>query len=542
MRLCTTILLIITLFSVGFTQLNARSSEAANPITVYAGDSLLNKITNIDKRLKQFIVKDTISGYSTPRLIDTSEYINIPSLPSRKDDVPRDKKGLIIIPREYEPFYSFTSFRDTIIFDPVMLPVVFDGKILPQKLDFRSHRTESPKITSLIDKDSIVAPNLLQARENAKNHYKLIDEEETYAPQLARYNRINKIRKEYYTAHPILIKSNALTYDGRTPITQLQVESKNPFKELVTAGDAVSITRPDVEKFEIKQVYWKFGAIHELKFSQKAYSDNWTPSTDDNFQLQNYHKFTAQFRKGKVQFDHLIEWRFNAQYTKLAKLEDGQEDIRQRFLINDDWVRTYNKLGLNAFIKRWSYILTLDVKTPIFTKKPQNDKNKKLAALFSPLDVNFGLGAGYTLESKSKTSKDRVFKLSIDATPFSLDLKYVGNDDVWNDNKYGVVYEDDPERRRYSKIEFGSTLNSTISYSFNRYTNINTRLKYFTNYERAYLECENTVNFQLNRYLATSLYIYMKFDDSVGREKRSANGWGYFSFNEVLGFGLSYTW
>jgi hypothetical protein len=45
----------------------------------------------------------------------------------------------------------------------------------------------------------------------------------------------------------------------------------------------------------------------------------------------------------------------------------------------------------------------------------------------------------------------------------------------------------------------------------------------------------------LNRYLSTSIYAYLRYDDGVPVDKK-AKGWGYFQFNEIIGFGLSYTW
>lgn len=515
-------------------------------------DSILNKLTDIDRQVKNFIRKDTLRGYSTPRRVETESFFK-PIIAA--DSVKRDRNGLIIQPFEYQPFLSYMNFTDTIIINPLMLPTVFDGKILPDDLDFRKDTSIIKRQVNqhmLVDRDSIIAPPLYSYNQKSNNSYKLIDKNSTLSPELWTTDRVNFMRKSYYTAHPERIKSNALAFT-EAPIIQRKVEQKSPFKDLISTEDAIEIAKPTVSKIEIKQVYWKFWGEHELKVAQKAYSGNWSPATDDNFQLQNYHKFTAQYKKGKIKLDHWTEWRFNAQYTKLPSLPEGTVDNRTNFLINDDWIKTYNRLGLDAFIKKWSYILTLDIKTPLFRKKAQNNKDDILAALFSPLDVNFGIGAGYALEWKSATNKDRKFKLTIDATPLSFDLKHIASDKVWEKHKYGVVYEDEegdenkePEdrksaQRRYTKTEIGSTINSNIFYSFNSYTTINSRIKYFTNYERSYLECENTLNFQLNRYLATSLYVYMKYDDS-STENRHKHDLGYFSFNEVLGFGLSYRW
>jgi hypothetical protein len=74
----------------------------------------------------------------------------------------RDEKGLLILKKDWMPFDDHVSFRDTVIFDPVFLPVVFDGKILPSDMDFLSKKSESDTKSEfhLISPDSTFALNL----------------------------------------------------------------------------------------------------------------------------------------------------------------------------------------------------------------------------------------------------------------------------------------------------------------------------------------------------------------------------------------------
>ena len=546
MRHFSALLLFLILLVVHSQHVNGHMKQIVDPEFNYPEDSLLNKITDIDERLKIFTKKDTLGGYSAPRLVDVTEYLTT----FKRIDAPRDKNGLIIVPLNYEPFYSFTNFRDTILFDPVMLPVVFDGKVLPRSLDYRRTKVIEKNIqeTPLVDRDSIVASELYKKRMFANSHYQLIDEDETFSSKLAQLDRIAKTRKDYYVAYPEFIKSNALAYDGSAPITQMQVEHKNPFKELVTAGDVVAISAPDIEAFKIKQVHWKFNGEHSLNISQRADSYSWNPKTNDNFNVQSYHNFKAQYRKDKIRFDHLIEWRFNFQEVSLSREEKEKNPDYNSFLIGDDLLRTFNTLGLQSFLKNWAYTITLEAKTPVFYKKTQNDKNKKDRGPFSPLDVNFGIGGmEYSLKKESKKERGRGIDLKINLAPLSFNLKHVGSRQVYANNDHGVRYEDGPKkgeegyRPRYTKTSFGSTMNANMQYNLNSYTYIRSRLKYDTSYDAVKVEHETTIEFKLNRYFSTSLYVYMKYDDSIGRAKRN-DKWGYFSFNEVLSFGLSYAW
>lgn len=546
MRHIAPLLFFLVLFVIHHQPVHGYVRQIVNPDFSNPDDSLLNKITDIDERLKIFTQKDTLRGYSAPRIVDINEYISIP----KRLDYPRGKNGLIIVPSNYEPFYSFTNFRDTMIFNPVMLPVVFDGKVLPRNLDFRRSAI-IPKQDSdvvLINEDSIVAPELYKKHLAAQGHYYLIDEDDTFSSQLAQYSQVQKIRRDFYVSHPEFIHSNALTYDGTGPITQMEIVHKNPFKELVTAGDAVVITTPDIEAFKIKQVHWKFTGEHNLSLSQRAYSYSWNPKTNDNFNVQSYHNFIAQYRKNKIRFDHLIEWRFNFQEVSLSKEEKEKNPDYNSFLIGDDLLRTFNTLGLQSSLKNWAYTITLEVKSSVFYKRPQDNRYKKTQGPFSPLDLNFGIGGmEYSLKKESKKERGRGIDLKVNLAPLSFTLKHVGSRQVYANNDHGVRYENGPKkgeegyRPRYTMTSFGSTVNANVQYNLNSYTFIRSRLKYDTSYDAVKVESETTVEFRLNRYFATSLYVYMKYDDSIGRGKRNEK-WGYFSFNEVLSFGLSYAW
>lgn len=485
--------LIIFLFV--FDSTNAQNAGNTN----VKKDSLLNNITNLNRRIKDASYRNISTGFSAPLKIDTAyagQLTDAVFLPQR------NKQGMLVLENNWMPFEENISFRDTVIIDPVFLPVIFDGRVLPDNMDFISKTPDSTL------------------------EFHLLPRESTFAPELDRMQHVRTMRRYYFMNNPQRISISTSNFVDSEKLKEAAVvEKKNVFKELLTTDEAISISKPEVEKIQIKPVYWLKNGEHSLQINQNSFSHNWSAGGNNNFSVLNYHKITLNYKKNKITFNNTIEWRLN--------MQQNSADTLRKINITDDYLRTYSVLGVSAFIKKWSYTATLEVKTPLFNGFPINSKNKA-RAIFSPLQVNTGIGMGYTLEKTSKKDKYKKTKLTFDLAPFSLNYTIVGDKSV-DVTKFGV------ESGKKSRLDFGSTVNANLTLGFNRFSGFTSRLKYFTNYEKVLVESENKFTMSFNRFLSSSVYYYLKFDDGVGVANRS-KGWGYFQYSEVIGFGLSYTW
>lgn len=466
-------------------------------------DSLLNVITDIDKRVKEISTIDTstVSGYSVQQIPDS---VLLASGYSRTLLMPRDAHGVIIMPeRVWTPVGRDITFMDTVIYDPAFLPVVFDGKILPKNFDF-------------LRNDSI---------DNSIEQFHLIDRNVTFAPLLDDANRVDSIRKYYYQNNPRSIKLNELSFNQSPVINQTIVEKKDPYKELISADHSISMAKPEVDRYDIRKVYWLKNGEHNLKMSHNSMSDNWNGTGgEESYYVQNYHKFEIQYKRGRIDLKNTIEWKLNFQRTPA--------DTVHTVSIQEDFLRTYSVLGLQAFSK-WSYTTTLEMKTPLFNSFPKNSDSKKTAIL-SPLNINAGVGMSYNLNKQFSANKYRKVNLSLDLKPISINYTLVRSDEV-DETKFGL------EKDERFKIDYGSTINMNSDLYFNRYTRLVSRFKYFSNFKKVIVEYENTLSFELNRYLSTSVNLNVRFDDGIGFLNRDPK-WAYFQYNETLAFGLSYKW
>jgi len=451
--------------------------------------------------------KDTNPGIS-PGLLLSDILSNESSVFENSDSITyytRGANGLIILPpSDWDPFPYNVKFRDTVIYNPAFLPVVFDGKVLPSDLDF-------------MPKDS----------KKKKNEFHLIPREETLAPLIKKARDVENLRRDYYTNinNISYVKYSVSALKKIPKLDFKDVTKRNIFHDLIVAEEPIKIPPIDLKKSDPKYIYWIKNGEHSLHIIQNYMTDNWYKGGNKNLSLRNYHKLLLNYAKDKITFNNTLEWKFSLQQTPA--------DTVNAMNITEDLIRIENVFGYQAFNK-WSYSVRLETKTQLFNSYPVNG-DKKNTAFLSPLVMNVGIGMNYSTEKKYESDSKKIFKLALALSPFSLNYTYVRDDEVVP-TKFGGIKEGDN-----SRLEIGSLINADLSFSLNRYMSITSRFKYFTNYERAEMEFENKFDMLLNRFLSTSVYLYLRFDDSVSLDKKEKNI-GYFQLNELISFGLNYKW
>lgn len=415
----------------------------------------------------------------------------------------RGANGLIVMPpSDWDPFPYNVKFRDTVIYNPAYLPVVFDGKLLPSDMDF-------------IPKDTL-------ARRIKQFH--LIPEEETFAPQIKKMRQTENLRRDYYT-NMNNIRNVKYSVSGLKEAPTLYVEGavkRNVLNELITPEDPIQVAPVQLPKIAPEYIYWLRNGEHSLEATQNFMSDNWNGG-NSNYVIKSYQKITLNYKKDKISFDNMLEWKLSMQ--KVFHAEKNGTNI------SEDLLRMVNAFGVQAY-KKWSYSATLETLTPLFISKPVNSDVRNTAFL-SPLVTNLGIGMSYKLKKEFPKDKKKKLELNQTISPVSLNYVFV-NDTTINPSKMQGV-----EKGKHSKLTIGSTINTDLKFNINRYMTWNSRFKYFTDYSRALVEFENRFVMELNRYLRATLSLYLRYDDESPKLKGER---GYLQINEMLSFGLGYKW
>lgn len=242
----------------------------------------------------------------------------------------------------------------------------------------------------------------------------------------------------------------------------------------------------------------------------------------NNLNFNSYHVLRANYKKDKVRFNNTLEWRLS--------VFNAPDDSLREYRIGNDLIRYYGDFGLDAFAKGWSYSMNMEAKSQLFNSYPTNS-NQLRSALLSPLYVNAGVGLKFNLDKKSEKVRGRRVRWDLALAPISLNFKYVSNDSV-DVVRFGI-----PENKKYN-LDMGTTVTSILKYDITRYITWDSRLTYFTSYDKVEAEFENSLNMALSNAFSTRIYLNVRFDDGVPPHPDLK----YLQYNQTLSFGLNYKW
>lgn len=283
--------------------------------------------------------------------------------------------------------------------------------------------------------------------------------------------------------------------------------------DIIIMTPSTDITTP-VTLVTKRPNFWKYNGDYSLQFLQNYVSGNWYKGGESNLSILGAATLQANYNdKEKIKWEDKLEMRLG--------MQTSQGDTLHKYKSTEDLIRLTTKLGVQAS-HRWYYTLQ-GIASTQFIRGYKKNNDRVYSDFLSPLKVNLSLGMDYKVDwLKSRLTG------SVNISPMAANLKYV--------DRLALSSSNGIDEGKHSLWDLGSTLTADLTWKFSDMIRLQTRLYGYTTYHRAEVEWENTLTFQMSKYISTKLFVFPRFDDSRDRD----DDYGYFQLKEYWSLGFSY--
>lgn len=417
--------------------------------------------------------------------VDTiSWYDTIPHI----DTISHPKNYELLIDRpDFDSIISKHYFRHTVNYVMLTTPIIFDTYqfLPPVTIENPEHDPNFPGVFDWIDS--------YNSSENILRH----------------------ALQNYVVQNPGQVKYNIAWLPKRPELYRAFVDPKT---EQIKFEKTKVENRPEGPEADRKKWLKRFNA--SLQFSQAYVSPNWYQGGDKNLNIIGQILWGIRLNT-RFYPDYLFET--TAQYK--VGINSTPDDAVRSYNISEDLFQFNLTAGFKAY-RKWYYSANVTFKTQIFNSYPNNSHDIR-SSFLSPGELNVGLGMTYNTHNKPGT-----LTLNMSISPLSWNVKSCINNKI-SETNYGI----DPGRNLTNKV--GSNLECNLRWKLAYNITYSSRVFGFTDYNYAYADWENTINFNINRYLSTMFYFHMRYDTTTQREPGST--WHKLQCKEILSFGFNYT-
>lgn len=332
---------------------------------------------------------------------------------------------------------------------------------------------------------------------------------------------VNTILLGVYVNQPKMVTGSELAYRDLKALGDDHI-AKSPKKENVTGflkpESVISKLDADHELLVVRPNFWKYSGNGYVNYSQNFISKNWYKGGESTNSLLSGLTLQANYDdRQMIEIENKLEARLG--------FITAPSDTMHTYKTNADLFRLSNKIGVKAR-KNLYYTLATELRTQFFGNYKTNT-NDMISNFLSPMQIDVTLGLDYK-------RSDKKYSLSVLGSPLAYTFIYIKDaDKIINTTTFNV-----PEGHKTANL-FGSKVAANLKWTIIPNIVWESKLDYFTTYDSVIIGWENTFNFVLNRYLSTKLFLHGRFDDSVTLNDTNKS---YFQIQELLSFGVNYTW
>ncbi len=341
----------------------------------------------------------------------------------------------------------------------------------------------------------------------------------------------DSIRKLQELLHPTPPAEELSTANSQlsTDIDPLQQEIDSLSREL---ADKIYINRAGIEKSIFRDLdadledvsrnlrerysHWYKEANLMAQFTQNYISPNWYKGGNSQFAILNIAKGQINYRKDRITWENLGEWR--------AGVTTTPGDTLRKYNVTDDMFRLYSKFGYQIVPKLYA-VASVELNTTLWNVWNENQSTVK-TAFMTPAKFYIHGGLDYR----------PIEDLSIYFAPATYKLVYAhfgDGDSIHNVNvtNYGI------KAGEQLLSEFGSTLRVQWRWHPVREFGLDTEFYLYTNYKTVEIDWEINGEFYINRFLSIRLMLHPRFDSAYIAEGDTKPK---IQFKELLSIGFSH--
>jgi len=256
----------------------------------------------------------------------------------------------------------------------------------------------------------------------------------------------------------------------------------------VTDDQAFSHRRLIVRREQIGP--WQYKAKADAQFSQNYVSSNWYQGGNSNIAILGI--ITGQLNydnKKGIQWENSGEWHMG--FNSIAG------DTLRTLSTNDDVFKINSKIGIKAG-GNFFYSGSVDFSTQFFNSYNGLNSTEMKTSFLTPVRLNVGVGMDYKYK--------KIFSLML--SPVSYKYIYVNSRTI-DPNLFGVKTGE----RVLSEI--GSSFTATYSCALSREIQLDSKLTFYTNYQKVEIDWETVFNMKINRFMSTRISINPRYDNTV---------------------------